>query len=171
MHSKECEFLFGRDIQIFFQWLLVGRTKSAKQQWQQILQLRQKFLFVQSGKWQNPGNFPKDPHPSSECNSIKIWFSSITRRDFTMLLILLRHEKRKQWIVTQNSDNSDKKKTFYTQCSVYDQPFISNSMESCCEDNAQAICMRNGFCKAFKETQVEMMVSFICQNGKEDCSD
>lgn len=89
-----------------------------------------------------------------------------------MLLILLRHEKRKQWIVTQNSDNSDiKKKTFYTQCSVYDQPFISNSMESCCEDNAQAICMRNGFCKAFKETQVEMMVSFICQNGKEDCSD
>lgn len=88
-----------------------------------------------------------------------------------MLLILLRQEKRKKWVVAQYSDNSDIKTLFYTQCSVYDQPFISNSMESCCEDNAQSICMRNGFCKAFKETQVEIMASFICQNGKEDCPD
>lgn len=73
--------------------------------------------------------------------------------------------------VTQYSDNADIKKLFYTQCSVYDQPFISNSMESCYEDNAQAICMKNGFCKAFKEAQVEIIASFICHNGKEDFPD
>lgn len=33
---------------------------------------------------------------TSVCNSIKLWFSSITKRDFTMLLTLLRYEKRKQ---------------------------------------------------------------------------
>lgn len=89
-----------------------------------------------------------------------------------MLLILLRYEKRKQWVVTQYSDeNTDIKKLLYIQCSVYDQPFIPSSMESCCEDNAQAVCMRNGFCTTFKETQAETMASFICHNGKEDFPD
>lgn len=43
---------FGKRYSTFSTVMLVGRIKSVKQQWWQILQLRQKFLFMQSRKRQ-----------------------------------------------------------------------------------------------------------------------
>lgn len=91
-----------------------------------------------------------------------------------MLLIHLRYEKRKQQVVTQYSDENidiKKKDIFYPQCSVYHQPFISNSMEGCCEDNSQAAASYlygRGFCTTFKETPVEIMAPSNRQQGKQD---
>lgn len=90
------------------------------------------FYLYNLERCKKPWNVPKDRRHISVCNSTELWFSSRSRRYFSILLMLLRCEKGKQSVVTQCSDeNIDMKNEdlFYPQRSIYHQPFISSSME------------------------------------------